>query len=137
MLSTQASLFETYCLESELTLCIFLVRNVMLDAVESVRYTNWRLSPCYFFLYMLWKVCVVVIENDPCTLHTVLDIPYPFLLPPSVQDLTLVQCRLSEHSVEGLFSPGTILLRLVLDSVHCGALIRVSVSILYVLLIFL
>ncbi|SJL08854.1 uncharacterized protein ARMOST_12225 [Armillaria ostoyae] len=122
MLSDRASLFETYCIESELALCIFLVRHGLLDAVESVQYVNWRLSPCCFFLYLLGKVCNVVIENDPCTLHTVLDIPYPFLLPPSVRELALVRCGLLEHSVEGLFSPGTLLVRLVLDSVQCGVL---------------
>lgn len=73
---------------------------------------------------MLPNVQRVVIENNLCTLHTVPDIPYPFLLPPSVQHLSLTRCRLLKHSVEGLLSPGTTLLSLVIASVQHGYMVR-------------
>lgn len=118
MLSDREALFEMYTMESEMALCIFLVWYELLDLVVSVRYLNWRIRPCCFFLYLLRNVRTVAIENDPCTLHTVIDILYPFLLPPMVQHLTLLRCRLLEHSIEGLLSPSTTLISLVVSSVQ-------------------
>lgn len=125
MLSNRVALFDIFIFESEMALCIFLVHHGLLSAMESVHYINWHLTPCCFFLYLLQKVQEVVVENDPCTLGTVLNIPYPFLLPPTVRSLTLIRCQLTEHSVEGLFSPGTFLHQLVLTSIQGGDVVCV------------
>ncbi len=92
-------------------------------SIHTVIFHNWFFSPYCFFLHELPKVHTVHFLSDPGSPSTVPRIPYPFLLPPSVQHLVIRGYSLTGHSVEGMLSPDMNLVTLELDAVDDSAMV--------------
>ncbi len=107
----------------ELAFLLFVSKWDITHTVCRVMQINWVYRSTCFFRHVLPNVTVLEIRGSECSPVNVPQLPYPFMVPSSVTDLTLNGCSMCMHSLEGILSPGMRLVHLSVVNVYHGFLI--------------
>ncbi len=108
---------------TELAFLLFVSRWGVAHTVRKIVQVNWIYQSTCFFRRVLPNISVLEIRSSDCSPVNVPQIPYPFMVPSSVTDLTLDGCSLCMHSLEGMMSPGMRLVALSVFNIYHGFLV--------------
>lgn len=114
----------------ELAFLLFVSRWDITYTVCKVVQINWVYRSTCFFRHVLPNVMVLEIRGSECLPVNIPWLPYAFMVPSLVTDLTLDRCSMYMHSLEGILSPSMQLIHLSVVNAYHGFLVSSNCHIL-------